>query len=278
MFLSVLHNNISCCQYILNGDFELNNAPFGVDQLDMTNAQFNSMVDYCHSFGDFALTNIDLLTSATWVGFPQTGNWYVGIHGSGVDQFSMELSDSLVIGQEYTISFYDNTNGNPCTTPIEIGISLTNNNFGSLVYTTPVAPSVGEWKPRVFSFAATTSAKHITVRAKGNCWVAVDNFCLTIDTGCIELPKLQMPNVFTPNEDGVNDIFKPISYQGIKEGTLTIINRWGNKVFETNDINSGWNGLHNNKECTEGVYYWIVTYTDIFDETKTENGFLTLIR
>jgi len=76
----------------------------------------------------------------------------------------------------------------------------------------------------------------------------------------------------------VNDIFKPIKFKGMKQGKMTILNRWGQTVFETEDILNGWDGIHNNQQCTDGVYYWIVTYIDIFDEMKTETGFLTLIR
>lgn len=275
----ILFNNTVFCQYILNGDFEINNASSGIDQLTMTNAQFNGLVPFCYSFGSFSSTHIDLITSNTWNGGPQSGNWYVGIQGGGIDQFSMELSESLILGNAYSLSFYDNTRGNPCSTPIEIGLSTVNNNFGTLIYTAPVAPTTNEWKPRIFTFTAPNNGEFITVRAQNaNCWVAVDNFCLSIDTSCIELPEFAMPNVFTPNNDGINDFFKPISFKGMKQGKMTILNRWGQTVFETEDILNGWDGLHINQQCTDGVYYWIVTYTDIFDETKTETGFLTLIR
>ncbi|HRE75988.1 MAG TPA: gliding motility-associated C-terminal domain-containing protein [Flavobacteriales bacterium] len=277
-FVLFIHSGYS--QYILNGDFEINNAPSGIDQLDLTNTQFNSLVPFCFSFGSSSLTEIDLITTGSWDGGPQSGNWYVGIRGGGIDQFSMEISVPLIAGATYEMSFYDRTRSNNCSTPapVEIGLSIANNNFGTLIYTSP-APTIGEWKPRVFTFTAPNNGQFITVRAQSaSCWVKVDNFCLAVDTSCIELPEFVMPNVFTPNNDDVNDIFKPIKFKGMKQGKMTILNRWGQTVFETEDILNGWDGIHNNQQCTDGVYYWIVTYIDIFDEMKTETGFLTLIR
>lgn len=276
LILSVFNNNISYCQYILNGGFELNNAPSGVDQIALTNQQFNSLVLHCTSFG-INTEGLDLITTDSFDGGALCGDWYLGIEGGGVEVLSMELSSPLTQGVEYKITFYDRGRDVHCPAPIQIGLSSLNDDFGEEIYIAPT-PTIGEWRLRCFTFVAQNNAEYITVRA-GNttgCWTKVD--CFEIEESNSPCFEFIMPNVFTPNDDGVNDIFKPVSYQGIKEGTLTIINRWGNKVFETNDINSGWNGLHNNKECTEGVYYWIVTYTDIFDETKTENGFLTLIR
>ena len=56
------------------------------------------------------------------------------------------------------------------------------------------------------------------------------------------------------------------------------LNRWGTVVFETDDLAQGWDGMYENNPVTEGVYFWTVEYTTIFDETKTERGFLSILR
>jgi gliding motility-associated-like protein len=70
---------------------------------------------------------------------------------------------------------------------------------------------------------------------------------------------IYVPNAFTPDGDGVNDIFK-IYGRGFKTFRLIIFDRWGEKIFETIDPNSGWDGTYKGKELTPGVY---VYYVDI---------------
>lgn len=94
---------------------------------------------------------------------------------------------------------------------------------------------------------------------------------------CVE-PSLEIPNVFTPNGDGVNDLFQTID-NGLVDKTITIFNRWGNIIFEGKG-NEGWNGKdqHNNN-CTEGVYFVTVNYLNVLtNKTETKTGFIQLIR
>lgn len=70
---------------------------------------------------------------------------------------------------------------------------------------------------------------------------------------------LQMPNAFSPNGDGINDIYKAKSgYQGITEFRAIIFNRWGQKLYEWNDPAEGWDGTYKGKPVKEGVYFVLV--------------------
>jgi gliding motility-associated-like protein len=71
-----------------------------------------------------------------------------------------------------------------------------------------------------------------------------------------------MPNVFSPNGDGVNDLYLPIELYNLKNYSIQILNRWGEVVFEEKNKNTGWDGTSAGKNCTEGTYFWIVKYTD----------------
>jgi gliding motility-associated-like protein len=64
-----------------------------------------------------------------------------------------------------------------------------------------------------------------------------------------------VPNAFTPNEDGLNELFQPV-LRGVKNFEWTIYNRWGNKVFESNDFQAGWDGKFKGQLCDEGIYVW----------------------
>jgi gliding motility-associated-like protein len=85
-----------------------------------------------------------------------------------------------------------------------------------------------------------------------------------------------MPTAFTPNGDGDNDTFGPIGLRMSKYRSYEfyIYNRWGEKVFETDDINELWDGV----DSPMDVYNWILIITDELGEIRKENGLVTLIK
>lgn len=71
--------------------------------------------------------------------------------------------------------------------------------------------------------------------------------------------RLEMPNAFSPNGDGINDIYKAKSdYQSIVEFHASIYNRWGKKLYEWNDPAGGWDGKSGGKDVAQGVYFVLV--------------------
>ena len=71
--------------------------------------------------------------------------------------------------------------------------------------------------------------------------------------------KLEMPNAFSPNGDGINDIYKAKDgYQSIIEFHAYIFNRWGQKLYEWDDPAGGWDGKYNGKDVKQGVYFVLV--------------------
>ena len=66
--------------------------------------------------------------------------------------------------------------------------------------------------------------------------------------------SLSVPNAFSPNGDGVNDIFKVKSYKSLTEFRGVIYNRWGQKLYEWSDPSSGWDGTFHGKPVKVGVY------------------------
>jgi gliding motility-associated-like protein len=88
-----------------------------------------------------------------------------------------------------------------------------------------------------------------------------------------------IPNAFTPNDDGLNDVFKP-STNGIdrEKYQFTIYDRWGRMFFFTKNPDEGWDGSINGKEAAQGVFTYVVSYSEIKGTGKTLKGFVTLIR
>lgn len=71
--------------------------------------------------------------------------------------------------------------------------------------------------------------------------------------------KLEMPNAFSPNGDGINDVYRAKSgYQSIVEFNAYIFNRWGTKLYEWHDPAGGWDGTHNGRPVAQGVYFCLV--------------------
>ena len=70
---------------------------------------------------------------------------------------------------------------------------------------------------------------------------------------------LEFPNAFSPNGDGINDVYKAKrDYKSIVEFHAYIINRWGQRLFDWTDISKGWDGTYRGKDCKDGVYFVIV--------------------
>jgi len=122
-----------------------------------------------------------------------------------------------------------------------------------------------------------------TVDEPGTYYVDVNsNGCVTrafidvIPDPCI--CEIIVPDAFTPNNDGVNDVFKQVDCSILNSFNMKIFNRWGEMIFETNDNNQGWDGYFNGKECEMGAYVYVIEY-DIEERGEgIEKGSFLLIK
>lgn len=92
-------------------------------------------------------------------------------------------------------------------------------------------------------------------------------------------PEVNIPNVFTPNGDGVNETFR-VESKGLLTEEMTIYNRWGKKIFSWNELGGEWNGNNENgQKSADGVYYYIYVGTGKYESnTINRNGTVTLLR
>jgi gliding motility-associated-like protein len=94
---------------------------------------------------------------------------------------------------------------------------------------------------------------------------------------------IYVPNAFTPNGDGLNDIFQPKGF-GVVKYQMYVFDRWGEKMFQTNDFDIGWNGTKQSKHdvkygvCEDGVYTWLIDITDVFGKSHELKGHVTLMK
>ncbi|MCH8903781.1 MAG: gliding motility-associated C-terminal domain-containing protein [Bacteroidetes bacterium] len=94
-----------------------------------------------------------------------------------------------------------------------------------------------------------------------------------------ECPPFFIPNVVTPNNDGANQVWA-IEPGDFTLDRLEIYNRWGQLIFQTDNVNTGWDGTHTNNriELASSTYYYILHYRDDMDLHKKITGFISLLR
>ncbi|MDA3820212.1 MAG: PKD domain-containing protein [Candidatus Delongbacteria bacterium] len=119
------------------------------------------------------------------------------------------------------------------------------------------------------------------------------NFVVTLTAesmfGCIDTASLGItvaeeemvyaPTAFSPNHDGINEIFKiVVTGFDLESYHMEIYNRWGEQVFVTDDFTEGWDGNYKEEESQEGVYSWYLEFDDYYGNTYNKSGTVTLIR
>lgn len=91
--------------------------------------------------------------------------------------------------------------------------------------------------------------------------------------------QLLFPTAFSPNGDGMNDLFRPKVLLRVAHFRIRIFDRWGNQVFQSNDPSFGWDGMLKGHPLPVGAYIWMANYTRVRDnKTMTQRGAVMLIR
>jgi gliding motility-associated-like protein len=133
-----------------------------------------------------------------------------------------------------------------------------------------------------YTWSTGENTQSISISEPGRYWIsASDQYgCESSDTIFIKNSRtfVVFPNAFKPDADGMNDLFHPIA-SNVSKFHLTIYNRWGQFIFETNDIEAGWDGNIKGEKCPAGLYVYVADYEFQDDnEMKTSRGSFTLTR
>jgi len=143
-------------------------------------------------------------------------------------------------------------------------------------------PTMYSWKPEAlltsprsfttFSKPLTTGEYKFLFEATGsNGCVSTQEVTVTV------LQTLYMPNSFTPNGDGINEVFRVPPGSAFQLEAFSIFDRWGNRVFVTGDITKGWDGKYRNK-ILPGTYVYLITGKDPNKKNAVIKGTVALIR
>jgi gliding motility-associated-like protein len=118
---------------------------------------------------------------------------------------------------------------------------------------------------------------------QSGCYVieTVNEFgCKASDEVCIEVTTnsgIFIPNSFTPNDDGLNDVFLVQGYS-LSDVKLEIFDRWGEKLFSSNDQKLGWNGTYKGTACKSDVYVYKLSYKGLDGKRQFKTGHVSISR
>ncbi len=208
---------------------------------------------------------------------------------------SAQFFDSLAQGT-FTISVLD---ANNCSYqeqtlvpmfagPTLIQVGLTNPNCGLNNGALIINGTIGGSAPYLYTVNGTSTPLQYSLQdlGVGSYFLNVvdANGCIYNQTEALIMTTgetvIRIPNVLTANEDETNDIWK-IYTECIEGVKCEIFNRWGNKIYEFNDLTEGWDGTTTSgEEAVNGVYFYKVTFDLFGDEENDEiyHGHITLIR
>lgn len=222
-----------------------------------------------------------------------------------------QLKNPLQTGHQYRLKFFyslanDQGGWTNCVTN-NLGVTFTDTFTNTpyyfsdtflpkpdLLYTNLLDSDDVNWHPMEFTFNATKTANYFIVGFMDTAtmqfhklnnyndkvkalYLYVDDFSLVdLTDPQPEIP--QFPNVFTPNNDGKNDVY--LTYWEVDPPLIfhmRIYNRWGEKLFDTHDPLIGWDGAINGNLCPDGTYFALIEYTTV-DGSKKMTTPVVLIR
>ncbi|GIK70659.1 MAG: T9SS type B sorting domain-containing protein [Bacteroidetes bacterium] len=303
---------------LLNGDFEEYwECPDYWDQLNRCKYVFNpckiSTPDYfnsCSNYISYFGYNIQPLHGQGFVA--------IVIGGAGIsdstnklatyrEYIQIKLSQPLKFGNEYKFSFFLKLRFTPnfnCFTTDRIGVKFVNEERVYDLYLWKILNA--DWEnPKGNIFINDNNWQKIEgsyTANGGEEWMIIGNFHNTFDfpyfvldsssicisngdeiyvfLDAIEVSEmLALPNVFTPNNDGINDLWhlNKIIDAGYIFKELHIYNRWGNEIYRKSDVFFGWDGNCDGLPCSEGIYFVTVLF-EKNNSIKKISGYITLLR
>jgi len=249
--------------------------------LVLTTEEYDGVVEYTWWFDDdagnetIAVTTEPMLT----VENPEAGTYFVVATVNGCDagsepvmvginiiptavddNYTTIVNQSL---QELVITNDDVTgvvNWDVSVTAVPSNGTIVMNNDGTFIYT----PNEGFTGEDVFAYLL--------------CNVDCPNQCMmALVTITVEDEECFIPNFFTPNEDGSNDVFYIGCLENkFPEANLQIFNRWGDKVYTAEPYDNNWNGQFDGKDLPAGTYFYLLRLRP--GDEQCEQGYITIIR
>ena len=198
---------------------------------------------------------------------------------SEVGQYTVTVTDNLTGCQStdtvnVTLSIATaSISANPTTGTSPLDVAFTGTGLGAPTFNWNFGDgntSANQNPNNVF----TTGTYTVTLTTTSGSCTATATIVIIVEDGL----TLEIPNVFTPNGDNTNEVFT-IKSTGVKEITLQIFNRWGQKLYEFTGPKASWDGLSpSGAKAPEGTYFYFVVATGFDDKEIKQNGTVNLFR
>ncbi|MBN8701518.1 MAG: PKD domain-containing protein [Bacteroidetes bacterium] len=251
-------------------------APFTVNFVDTTNASGN-ILNYHWNFGDGDSSQLSSVAHTYVPGIYNASLQILATNNFGCNKvFDFKLDSLITVFKmptasvtatplftnmvEPDITFTDlSSNGTNCLLDFGDGTSINVCDFLS--------------EKHSYTEAGIYRARQI---------VMTDSICSDTSDVTIEVDSdyvLYVPNAFTPNNNGQNEVFAPKISGVVNNYIFRIFDRWGNKVFETTNTTDGWNGYYNNRLCQIDTYIYKIDFNNaLTNKSKTVMGCVSLLR
>jgi gliding motility-associated-like protein len=210
--------------------------------------------------------------------FRNAGNYYVSAYFSDQNGCSSKSSSFLVEAYPIPVADFNFAPAKPIVNE-EIELSDASQNATikewNWYFTNQKSNLNFSSNPKAFYENAGAYPIALVVKSDKGC---MDTITKSVSVG--EDFNIYVPNVFSPNGDGVNETFQPKGY-GIVKYEMNIFNRWGEKLFTTTDFTQGWDGSNQKKakeSVQEGVYVWRIQYTNVFGKSAELHGTVSLLK
>jgi gliding motility-associated-like protein len=162
--------------------------------------------------------------------------------------------------------------------PVLAGTNTTFTTGGNFTY------NVLSWSPDIFFADQTATSQNIVVKDTSKSFTVIAQST----DGCLDTAKLFVnvdvnmkdffiPNSFSPNNDGLNDLFK-VYGSSVRDLTMRVYNQWGELIFETNNAQGGWDGTWKGRPQAIGVYVYVAKVTFYNNVSVIRKGTINLIR
>jgi large repetitive protein len=126
-----------------------------------------------------------------------------------------------------------------------------------------------------------TTNPQLSVTSPGTYEITATNTCDSVTVGkTIQkgICSLILSTAFSPNGVGQDDIFRIKYHFETRQFAFTIFNRWGEKIFQSNDIRKGWDGRYQGQLQPAGGNSWLISHTDMDNRLQQAHGTVLLIR
>lgn len=234
-----------------------NNTPC-LDSLTILVANSNAN-NYNWSNGTISTNSISVLTS---------GVYSVSVSNScGIGTASIQVTNAIPV--------IANISASPTSGYAPLNVSFINNSVNATSYIWNYGNGINANTQTVSNQIYNNSGNYEVILTASN------GVCTDSDTLLIKVfdeeSTFYIPNAFTPNGDGINDFFY-VKAINIKEFNMIIFDRWGLKLFETNDITNRWDGKVHGQLISDGTYYYLIKAKKINDDEFEKQGHVTLFK